>query len=68
MPLLQLAYFAGGCFWGVEHLLEPLTGVKSVVSGYMGGHVDNASYQEVSAGTTGHAETVKVEFDAERIS
>ncbi len=57
------AYFAGGCFWGVEYFMEQADGVKSAVSGYMGGHKKDPSYREVSNHTTGHAETVRVIFD-----
>ena len=63
-----VAYFAGGCFWGVEHYLEQLDGVISVESGYMGGHVDSPSYEQVSSQTSGHLETVRVRFDPARIS
>lgn len=63
-----VAYFAGGCFWGVEHFLEKLPGVRSVVSGYMGGHLRDPSYRQVTGGRTGHAETVKVEFDPTKTS
>lgn len=59
----EKAYFAGGCFWGVEYYLEQIDGVLDVRSGYMGGHVDNPTYRQVCSGTTGHAETVEVEFD-----
>lgn len=61
---LKKAYFAGGCFWGVEHLLQQVPGVVSVVSGYMGGHLDNPSYEQVCSKTTGHLETVEVLYDA----
>lgn len=64
----EVAYFAGGCFWGVEHYLEQLPGVLDVVSGYMGGHVDNPSYRQVIGKKTGHYETVKVSFDPARVS
>lgn len=57
------AYFAGGCFWGVEYYMEQAPGVISVVSGYMGGVKPNPSYQEVSSHTTAYAETVRVIFD-----
>ncbi|MFV8754833.1 peptide-methionine (S)-S-oxide reductase MsrA [Nannocystaceae bacterium ST9] len=62
-----VAYFAGGCFWGVEHYLEELDGVLSVESGYMGGHVDSPSYEQVSSQTSGHLETVRVRFDPAKI-
>lgn len=65
---LQTAYFAGGCFWGVEHYFEKGPGVLDAVSGYMQGSVENPSYREVVSKRTGHAETVKVVFDANRIS
>ncbi len=59
----QKAYFAGGCFWGMEHLLEKEDGVVSVRSGYMGGNTTNPTYREVCSHNTGHAETVEIEFD-----
>lgn len=59
----ETAYLAGGCFWGTEHLLQGLDGVISVRSGYMGGHKENPSYEEVCSGRTGHAETVEVVYD-----
>lgn len=62
-----VAYFAGGCFWGVEHYLEQLDGVVSVESGYMGGHVESPSYEQVSSQTSGHLETVRVRFDSAQI-
>lgn len=62
-----VAYFAGGCFWGVEYFLEKLDGVISVESGYMGGHIDNPSYEQVSAHQTGHLEAVKVRYDPAKI-
>lgn len=62
------AYFAGGCFWGVEYNLEKLEGVISVESGYMGGSFKNPSYSEVSSGGSGHLETVEVTYNPEKVS
>jgi len=62
------AYFAGGCFWGVEYYLEKLDGVKSVESGFMGGDVIDPSYHDVVAGKTGHIETVEVIYEPAKIS
>ena len=64
----QVAIFAGGCFWCMESDFEKLAGVNSVVSGYIGGHVANPSYKQVSAGTTGHTEAVEIKFDDQTIS
>lgn len=63
-----VAYFAGGCFWGVEHYLEQMDGVASVESGYMGGHVKAPSYEQVVSKKTGHIETVRVRYDSARVS
>ncbi len=62
------ATFAGGCFWCMEPPFDELDGVLSTVSGYAGGHVQNPSYDEVSAGDTGHAEVVRVSYNPDRIS
>jgi peptide-methionine (S)-S-oxide reductase len=62
------AVFAGGCFWGIEAVFEHLKGVKSAVSGYAGGGLASPSYQEVSTGSTGHAEAVQVVYDPAQIS
>ena len=64
----EKATLGGGCFWCVEAALERLRGVCSVESGYAGGDADDPDYEEVCAGTTGHAEVVQVEFDPEEIS
>ena len=61
--MTETAYFAGGCFWGTEYLLQQVDGVNSVRSGYMGGHKANPTYKEICTGNTGHAETVEVVYD-----
>jgi peptide-methionine (S)-S-oxide reductase len=62
-----VATFAGGCFWCMEPPFDELDGVLSTTSGYTGGHVENPTYEEVSAGGTGHLESVRIEYDPERI-
>lgn len=64
----ETAYFAGGCFWGIEHYFQKGPGVIDVVSGYMQGEGENPTYEMICAKDTGHAETVKVVFDSNRIS
>lgn len=64
----ETAYFAGGCFWGVEHYFQQGPGVIDAVSGYMQGHVDHPTYKQVCGDDSGHAEAVKVVFDPKRIS
>jgi len=63
---LEKATFAGGCFWCMEHPFDELPGVVSVTSGYTGGHKKNPTYEEVSSGTTGHAEAVEIMYDPAR--
>jgi peptide-methionine (S)-S-oxide reductase len=65
---LEKATFASGCFWCGEAVFERIPGVKSVVSGYSGGHVPNPTYELVSTGTTGHAEAFQVEYDPSVVS
>jgi len=65
---LAKAHFAGGCFWGVEHLFEQKEGVVSAVSGYMGGTVDNPTYGDVLQGDTGHLEAVEVTYDPSKVN
>jgi len=65
---IEKAYFAGGCFWGVEYHLQRMDGVISTRVGYMGGHKKRPSYKEVCKGRTGHAEALEVVFDSSRTS
>lgn len=62
------AYFAGGCFWGIEGVFEHVRGVKSAVSGYSGGTRETADYEQVSSGRTAHAETVRIIYDPAQVS
>ncbi len=64
----QVAVLAGGCFWGVEAVFEHLKGVDNVVAGFAGGNRSTAHYEEVSTGTTGHAESVQITFDPAKIT
>lgn len=66
--LTETAYFAGGCFWGIEHYFQKGPGVIDAVSGYMQGNVDNPTYKQVCYEDTGHAETVKVVYDPRTIT
>ena len=59
----EKAYFAGGCFWCMEPPFEVLDGVLEATSGYMGGEIENPTYEQVSMGNTGHAEVVEIEYD-----
>lgn len=65
---IDIATFAGGCFWCTEADFEKLSGVVKAISGYTGGTKDNPSYKEVSAGTTGHVEAVQVYFDPSKVT
>jgi len=65
---LETAVFAGGCFWGIEAVFEHVKGVTDAVSGYAGGTAATANYETVSTGRTGHAESVRVTYDASRIT
>ena len=60
-----VATFAGGCFWCMEPPFDELEGVSSTISGYIGGHVENPSYEQVTTGRTGHAEAMQVTYDPE---
>jgi len=64
----ETAVFAGGCFWGIQSVFQHIKGVVSATSGFAGGTVDHPSYEDVSSGTTGHAESVRVVFDPSQIT
>lgn len=65
---MEVATFGGGCFWCMEAMFQRIPGVKSVVSGFAGGHTANPTYEEVCTGSTGHAEVIQVQFDPGAIS
>jgi peptide-methionine (S)-S-oxide reductase len=67
-PALDTAIFAGGCFWGIEGVFEHVKGVRYAESGYAGGTLASPSYEQVSSGDTGHAESVRVVYDPSQIS
>src|SRR6058998_2839494 len=64
----QIAVFSGGCFWGVDAVFKHVKGVSKVVSGYAGGAANTATYEVVSTGTTGHAESVEVTYNPAEVS
>jgi len=64
----ETATLAGGCFWGVEELIRQLDGVIDTTVGYTGGTLENPTYNDVKKGTTGHAESVQIDFDPSKIS
>ncbi|MGM0214249.1 peptide-methionine (S)-S-oxide reductase MsrA [Enterococcus sp. AZ109] len=64
----EKAIFAGGCFWCMVKPFDQMPGIKSIVSGYTGGHVPNPTYEQVGTGLTGHTEAVEITFDPEVIS
>ena len=65
---MKNAYFAGGCFWCVTPIFDSVDGVSNVVSGYSGGDEDDPSYEDVKHQLTGHRETVKIEYDEEKVA
>ena len=64
----SFAYFAAGCFWGVEYFFQKKEGVIKVQSGYMGGHLPNPSYEDICTGNSGHLELVQIEYDSSKVS
>jgi peptide methionine sulfoxide reductase msrA/msrB len=68
VPKQEKAYFAGGCFWGVEYHFQKLDGVISTAVGFMGGNAENPEYYDVVKGGTGHAETAEIVYDPSKIS
>ena len=64
----ETAVFAGGCFWGIQAVFQHMKGVTRATSGYAGGWIDRPSYEMVSSGTTGHAESVRVVYDPSQVS
>ena len=67
-PGFKVATFAGGCFWCMEGPYDRVPGVAKTISGYMGGHTPSPSYEQVSSGSTGHAEVVQVVYDPKKVS
>ena len=68
MTKLETATFGGGCFWCTEAVYQQVKGVEKIVSGYMGGHIDNPTYRQVCSGTTGHAEVIQLQYDPAVVS
>ena len=68
MNQLQTIYLAGGCYWGMEELFRVIPGVINTQVGFSGGHIANVSYREVTTGTTGHAETLMIQFNSEQVT
>ena len=68
MAKTQTAIFAAGCFWGVQYYFDEVPGVAETEVGYIGGHTDNPTYWDVASHKTGHAEAVKITFDADKIT
>lgn len=67
-PSFEVATFAGGCFWCIESAFNSIKGVNSALSGYMGGHTINPTYEDICTGQSGHAEVVQINFNPEEIT
>ena len=65
---LETTYIAGGCYWGLENLIGQIKGIQETVVGFSGGHIDDVTYNEVSSGNTGHAETIMIKFNQDQLS
>jgi len=65
---MNTAYLAGGCFWGMEELVRQIPGVLTTEAGYTGGKTKDASYEQVKTGVTGHAESLKIQFDPKQLT
>jgi peptide-methionine (S)-S-oxide reductase len=65
---IEVAYLAGGCYWGLEDLIRKIPGVEQTKVGFSGGHIKNVSYKEVSRGDTGHAESIEIEFNNKELT
>ena len=68
VPAEDTAVFAGGCFWGIEAVFDHVKGVRKAISGYAGGSLANPTYEQVSTGDTGHAESVEVIYDPSQVA
>ncbi len=68
VPAVQSAYFAGGCFWCMQYAFDRVKGVKKTIVGYTGGKKASPDYEDVSSGTTGHAESIEVQYDPQEVT
>ncbi len=66
--MTKTAFFASGCFWGTQYYMDKMVGVTKTTVGYMGGKIENPTYEQVSTGSTGHVEAIRIEYDPQKIS